>query len=142
MNKLIFMSKKAFFSSLFLFIFSFFLISGMLAVVNAEDPTLKGLNDTAGQIGAFKNSVSDTEAKNFVQTRAGQIIGIVLSFVGVVFLVLTIYAGIMWMTAAGNSQQVDKAKGMLINSIIGLVVIFAAYAITAFVGDFVSNQLK
>lgn len=141
MNKLIFMSKKAFFSSLFLFVFSFFLISGMLTIASA-DKTLDGLNETAGQIGAFKDSISDTSAKNFIQTRAGQIIGIVLSFVGVVFLVLTIYAGIMWMTAAGNSQQVDKAKGMLINSIIGLVVIFAAYAITAFVGDFVSNQLK
>lgn len=135
------MSKKAFFSSLFLFVFSFFLISGMLTIASA-DKTLDGLNETAGQIGAFKDSISDTSAKNFIQTRAGQIVGVVLSFVGVVFLVLTIYAGIMWMTAAGNSQQVDKAKGMLINSIIGLVVIFAAYAITAFVGDFVSNQLK
>lgn len=135
------MSKKAFFSSLFLFVFSFFLVSGMLTIASADE-TLDGLNKTAGQIGAFKDSISDTSAKNFIQTRAGQIVGVVLSFVGVVFLVLTIYAGIMWMTAAGNSQQVDKAKGMLINSIIGLVIIFAAYAITAFVGDFVSNQLK
>lgn len=108
----------------------------------SADPTLDGLNQTAGKIDAFKGSISDTDSKNFIQSRVGQIIGIVLSFVGVIFLVLTIYAGIMWMTAAGNSQQVEKAKGMLINSIIGLVVIFAAYAITAFVGDFVSNQLK
>jgi len=64
-----------------------------------------------------------------------------LSFVGVLFLILMIYAGLMWMTAQGNSQQVDKAKDLLINSVVGIIIVFSAYAITAFMGKFISDQL-
>jgi hypothetical protein len=46
-----------------------------------------------------------------------------------------IYAGILWMTAQGNDQQVTKAKTLMINSVIGIIIVFAAYAITAFVGN-------
>lgn len=97
-----------------------------------------GLDASAGEISAFKGqSIQD----DFIQTKAGQIIGVLLSFVGVLFLILMIYAGLMWMTAQGNSQKVDKAKELLINSIIGIIIIFSAYALTAFIGNFVSNQL-
>jgi hypothetical protein len=41
----------------------------------------------------------------------------------------------MWMTAQGNAGQVDKAKDLLINAIIGLVIVSAAYSITLFVGN-------
>jgi hypothetical protein len=45
-----------------------------------------------------------------------------------------IYAGILWMTAQGNEQQVSKAKNLLINATIGLIITLAAYAITSFIG--------
>ena len=66
----------------------------------------------------------------------GQLISIVLSFLGIIFLLLIIYAGFMWMTAGGSSEKVDKAKKLLINGVIGLVLILAAFAISSFVlGD-------
>ena len=113
---------------------SFILLSLSFVTTNAQsgDP-LAGLNDTAGQITAFE-SQTGSDYSNFLQTKAGQIIGAILSFVGVLFLGLMIYAGILWMTAQGNEQQVNKAKGMLTNAIIGIVIVFAAYAITAFIG--------
>ena len=40
----------------------------------------------------------------------------------------------MWMTAQGDSGQVTKAKDLLINALIGLIIITAAYSITTFVG--------
>ena len=128
------MSKKIILSSLFLFLFSFlafFSINSCSALTS--DPT-EGLNQTASQVPALNKTTT-----NFIQTTAGKLIGVILSFVGVIFLVLMIYAGVSWMTAAGNEQQVSKAKDLLINSIIGLIIIFAAYAITAFVGNFVSG---
>jgi TRAP-type C4-dicarboxylate transport system permease small subunit len=97
---------------------------------------MTGLNQTAAVTVLNQSAGSNA---NFFQTFAGKLIGVVLSFVGVLFLVLMIYAGITWMTAQGNEQQVSKAKDLLINSIIGIVLIFAAYAITAFVGKFVSG---
>jgi hypothetical protein len=46
-----------------------------------------------------------------------------------------IFAGLSWMTASGNQEKVNKAKDLMINAVIGLVIVMAAYAITAFVGD-------
>lgn len=54
----------------------------------------------------------------------------ILGIVGVVFLVLMLYAGLLWMTAAGGSEAIKKAKGILVNSVIGLVIVAASYAIT------------
>ena len=35
---------------------------------------------------------------------------------------LIIWAGLQWMTAQGNSSQVDKAKDLMINAVIGLII--------------------
>lgn len=136
------MFKKIIVSSLFLYLFSFLFIFSIASPVFADD-TLNGLNLTANKINAFSGQTSNSNVyyQNFIQTKAGTIIGSVLSLVGVLFLIMMIYAGIMWMTAQGNDQQVTKAKDLLINSIIGIIIVFAAYAITALVGNFVTNQL-
>jgi amino acid transporter len=63
----------------------------------------------------------------------GQIISLALLFVGVIFMVLLIYGGFLWMTAGGNEEQVKKAKKLITNTAIGLVIVIAAYAITHFV---------
>jgi TRAP-type C4-dicarboxylate transport system permease small subunit len=63
----------------------------------------------------------------------GSIVNVVLGFLGIVFLVLLLYAGFMWMTAQGDDKKVDKARAMISQSVIGLVIIVAAYAISTFV---------
>ncbi len=68
-------------------------------------------------------------------TMIGRIVGALLSFVGVLFLILMIYGGIMWMTARGNEQQVEKARSLIVAAIIGIIITLAAYAITMFVGN-------
>lgn len=86
-----------------------------------------GLDSTAevsGQKGA--NKLSD------FPVTIGLIIKIVLSFVGVVFMAMIIYAGFLWMMAAGKNEDVDKAKKIIEQSIIGLIIITLAYAITQY----------
>lgn len=61
------------------------------------------------------------------------IIKIVLSLLGIIFLVLMIFTGYRWMTASGNEEAVTKAKHTLKTSIIGLIIILAAFAITTFI---------
>jgi len=121
------------------FLGSFLLITSPNLVLANDD---YGLNATAGEVSAFKSQINNSAlTDNFLQTKTGQIIGVVLSFVGVLFLILIIYAGLLWMTAQGNEQKITKAKDLLVNAVIGLIIVFAAYAITAFVGDFVTNQM-
>lgn len=69
----------------------------------------------------------------------GTLINVFLSLLGIVFLLLVLYAGFLWMTAGGDDKQVDKAKKMLINATVGLVITLSAYAITTFIVNWISE---
>jgi cbb3-type cytochrome oxidase subunit 3 len=90
-----------------------------------------GLNSAAGPNGMGYNTSSTTD----ISTKIGSYIGIILSFIGVIFLVLAIYAGYLWMMAQGNQQEVDKAKKILTQAVIGLIIVVTSYTITSFVGN-------
>lgn len=65
----------------------------------------------------------------------GYYISVILNLLGVVLLLIFIYAGWLWMTASGDSKQVDKAKVMMRNAVIGLVITLLSRAIATFVVD-------
>jgi amino acid transporter len=121
--------------------YSLFILAGLLLAsffafpAQAQGQNSYGLDDSANKIDAFKEQTGNNYNASFLNTRIGSMIGIVLSFVGVIFLILMIYAGISWMTASGNQEKVTKAKELIINAIIGLIIVLAAYAITAFIGN-------
>ncbi|MEK7607267.1 MAG: hypothetical protein AAB444_03680 [Patescibacteria group bacterium] len=56
-----------------------------------------------------------------------------LIMMGTIFGLLVVYAGYLWMTARGNAEFVTKAKDILINASIGIVIVMGAYAVTSFV---------
>jgi type IV secretory pathway VirB2 component (pilin) len=56
-----------------------------------------------------------------------------LGLLGIIFIILIIYAGFNWMTAGGDEEKVKLAKDTLIRAVIGLIIIIAAYSITYFV---------
>lgn len=124
------MFKK--FQSFFLVAISVFNIFFVINNVMATTSTLQGLDSTANKVEAYKDQ--DTDVVGFLQTRTGEIIGLVLSFIGVIFLLLMIYAGISWMVSAGNQEKVKKARDLMINAVIGLIIVLSAYAIVAFLG--------
>jgi len=126
------MVKKIFFIIILAFVsLSFSLDRAQAQIIS--DPEA-GLNVTANAVPAFKPQMSQSYGSDFLASKAGQIISVALSFVGVLFFILMIYAGILWMTASGNEEQVKKAKGLLINAVIGIVIVFSAYALTTFLG--------
>ena len=63
----------------------------------------------------------------------GVAIQIILSILGLIFLILVVYGGILWMVAEGEKGKVEKARGLLFHAVFGLIIILSAYAITAFV---------
>lgn len=68
---------------------------------------------------------------------AANIIRAALSVLGIVAVVIVLYGGVLWMTAAGSDDKVATAKKILFSGIIGLVIILSAFALT----QFVINQL-
>jgi hypothetical protein len=67
------------------------------------------------------------------------IIRIALGLLGIIAIGLIIYGGFLWMTAAGNEEQIDRAKKVLTSAVIGLVIILSAFAIATFV---INNLLQ
>jgi len=61
------------------------------------------------------------------------LLGVVLSALGIIFLVQIVIAGIKWLTAQGEEEKITAAKQQIIHSIIGLVIVVSAYAIVKFV---------
>lgn len=70
----------------------------------------------------------------------GSIIKTALSFLGILFLLLTLYAGFLYMTARGDEKKVSTAKNILVGAVIGMVIIASSYAITTFVIDAVTGK--
>lgn len=64
---------------------------------------------------------------------ATNIINAALMIVGILAVAMIIFAGIRYVTSAGNKGRVEQAKQILIYSITGLVVAISAYAIVNFV---------
>lgn len=66
-----------------------------------------------------------------------QVIRIILGFLGILAVIIVLYAGFKWMLSGGNEETVGEAKKMLIAGLIGLVIILLSYAIA----NFVINQI-
>jgi hypothetical protein len=84
------------------------------------------LEETAGAAGLPKTSITSI---------VGNIIRALMGALGLIFFILVIYGGIMWMTAAGNEEKIKKAKTLLTSAVIGLLIVLSAYAITSYVVD-------
>jgi len=109
-----------------MFLLSLIFAAGGVALAAAND---YGLNATAKEAG-IPATITD------VPKLIGQVIGVILSFLSVAFLILMLYAGFVWMFARGNEAEVTRAKNIIIAAVTGLIVVVASYAITNFVFTF------
>ncbi|MDD2758448.1 MAG: pilin [Patescibacteria group bacterium] len=89
--------------------------------------------------GLLNESVGKSGLSNDLQGTAANIISSVLAVIGTIFLVLTIAAGVMWMTAGGNEEKITKARNIIVAAVIGLIIVLSAYTITYFVGSRLSG---
>lgn len=123
-------SRLSFFISLTL---AFTLFFGITAYAQVT-PDSTGLDATAGAAGLLGSSPKD------VPTLIGNVIGTLLSMVGVLFFLLMLYGGVLWMTARGNEDQTTKSMHTIIAASIGIVIVLASYALTNFVFESVGGS--
>ncbi len=114
-------------------ILAFFVFNRSI-LASGMDDALNGLNTTANQgygEGGYTKDIPGT---------IGKVVGGMLAFVGILFFILIIYGGFIWMTARGNEQEVTKAKDLIMAAVIGLVIVLAAYAITSYIGGIITTS--
>ena len=92
-----------------------------------RSPVIEHLRFVAG--GTYDVNTNENTLLDNIAT----IIQVVLGLLGTIFVILMIYAGILWMTAGGNDTQVKKAQNIIQRAAIGLLIVVLAYAITYFI---------
>lgn len=89
--------------------------------------------DAKTQIESAVNEVGGSENKTDVKGFIGNIIKTMFFAVGVLAVIVIIFAGVTFVISAGNSQTIQKAKTTIIYAVIGLIVSILSYAIVNFV---------
>ncbi|MFH1427282.1 MAG: Ig-like domain-containing protein [Patescibacteria group bacterium] len=118
--------KKIAFGSLLVLLVAIFLLPKISFAQNSADDLLFG--GTEQEVGTTIGLGGDDP-----RIIAARVIRIGLGFLGLVALILIIYAGWLWMTSAGEEDKINQAKKILQNAIIGLIIILMAFAITSFI---------
>ena len=104
-----------------------FLFFPCLALAQSSKEIPGGENKETGE--PFPNPLGTKEPSEVI----GNVIQTVLGVVGSLALLMFVYGGLTWMLSGGNNERVQKGKNILVWATVGLIVIFASYALVRFV---------
>ncbi|MFA5175329.1 MAG: hypothetical protein WC430_02830 [Patescibacteria group bacterium] len=120
------MKKRA----LKIFLFAAVLVLVAPIFVFATNGTDKyGIERAADTAGLQRSIGGETTVPGVI----GSVISAGLALLGVLFFLLILYSGFIWMKAMGKSDEVTKAKDTMEAAVVGLVLVLAAYALANFV---------
>jgi hypothetical protein len=77
-----------------------------------------------------------------LQQLAGRIVNYMLGIAGAIGLLMFVYGGVVWMTAAGNQEKITEAKKTVVWSVMGLVMLFGSYVVVKFIIDAITAAQK
>ncbi|MGE5425497.1 MAG: hypothetical protein ACM3PZ_00170 [Bacillota bacterium] len=104
-------------------VFSFALIQSALATSTPQSIVDNTTND-------YKYGTYDVNDAVIFVIRASRW---VLGLVGSLALLMFVYGGLLFLISGGSSDQVGKAKKVIIAAVIGLAIVFASYLIIQYV---------
>ena len=119
----------------YFFLFSFIVLFFFISPASAQllSPEIDGVIYDQTEALAIGAGFDESATADTVPNTIASIIKVFLGFLGIIFIILVIWAGYNWMTAGGNEEKVTKARTTIFRAVIGLIIIVSAYAITHFV---------
>ena len=107
----------------------------------------------AGLSNDFNRDIDALKVDSFIQTNPGnvagdprliikRIINVVMGFLGMLAILIILFAGFKWMTAAGNKENMEAAAKMLRDGVIGLIIIFSAWTLAWFVVNTIKINVR
>lgn len=106
-------------------------LAAPVAQAAARDALTNGFEKTGTEAG-FSVTSEGKPAREFVAAWTGYINGFLL-VMGLLFMVLVIYGGYLWMSAQGNEEQVTRGKNLIVQAVIGLGIVIGARVIVEIV---------
>lgn len=92
-----------------------------------------GAKEVAAQTAFERFGDATTLSQDPIGIIIARVIRVFLGLTGVILTALVVYAGYLYMTAQGVPAQIEKAKNIIKNAVIGLVIIFSSFAITTWI---------
>jgi hypothetical protein len=96
----------------------------------------------------FQNDVSLAPSNQFENLRnvtfasfVRAAIVLVLVVAAIIFFFMLVFGGIKWITSGGDKGQTEAARNQITAALIGLVIVFSAWAILQIVGTFFQIDL-
>lgn len=83
---------------------------------------------TAGATNCLDNPIGVDDPRIFI----GRLIKGILGLSGSVALLMFVYGGVVYLTAQGENERIQRAKSTLTWATVGLVVIFGSYAFLSY----------
>jgi hypothetical protein len=99
------------------------ILTPVMALTVAIDPAIGADISTWGAKSAPTNVPTD------IRGAIMNVTNWILGFVSIIATLIVIYGGVLYLTAAGNEEAVEKAKKTMSYGIIGVVICGLAYAI-------------
>jgi len=64
----------------------------------------------------------------------GWLVGLVFIIASVIFFFILVFGGIKWITSGGDEKKVAAARASITSALVGLAIVFAAWAIMTLLG--------
>lgn len=84
--------------------------------------------------GGYQPGTDLPGATSAVEKLISNVLVVLTVVAGISFVLYFLMGGLNWITAGGDKGKIEKAKGMMTNGAIGMIVIAVSYAITYIVG--------
>lgn len=81
----------------------------------------------------IQGNLQNLEGAGYFSRLLSTLVTILLIGGGVIFVFMLILGGIQWITAGGDSKAVESATGRIRTALIGIVLLFSAFAVVTLV---------
>ena len=86
-------------------------------------------------------AITATPKNMNIEQLFGNIVNLLSIIAGMLAFIYLVYSGILYLTAAGNADNAKKGQQGIVNAIIGIVVIVAAWTIISVTINTINNKV-
>jgi hypothetical protein len=105
------------------------------------DQGLGTLQAPSAQFGANDAVAQPGEVLNSLETIISTGLGVLTVVAGIFFLIFFFMAAFKWQTAGGEAAKVQKARDEMVQGVIGMILIVAAYGIIGLIGSIIGIDI-
>lgn len=76
-----------------------------------------------------------------LKTTVGNLVSVIVGFLGTFLILLIFFGGLLWMTSGGNEDKIASAKRLIASGVVGMVIILMSYSIAGFLASSLSQAV-